>query len=173
MSLFSLCLTYTLICQTRLTAPDPGRISQQARQHTGRTIFSHPKSRHRPMQSSTLICLHSVSLSISPSLIFMSFPQLSLPPSLSLSLSLLLLPFISVLARPPSSHFCFITVVPLAVSPPLMSLFSFLPTGLKLFFPCACLSSFSSLSSVFPPGFHFLKTFLTSSHSLSNMPIKF
>lgn len=59
-----LCLTYTLIWQTCLTAPVPGRISQQARRYTDCTIFSHPKSRHRPMQSSTLICLASVSFSL-------------------------------------------------------------------------------------------------------------
>lgn len=73
----ALCLTYALVCQTRLTAPEPGRVSRQAQQHMGRTIFSHPKSRHRPAQSSTLICF---SLHCSLSRFFMSFPQL--PPSI-------------------------------------------------------------------------------------------
>lgn len=113
LSLSSLCLTYTLVGQTRLTAPDPGIISQQAWQHTNCTIFSHPTSRHRPTLSSTLI---SFSLPLS----FFMPP----PPTISVTFpSLLLLPFIAVLARPPSSHLCFITVAPLAVSPSRVPLF--------------------------------------------------
>lgn len=159
MSLFSLCLTYTLICQTRLTAPDPGRISQQARLHTDRTIFSHPESRHRPMQSCTLICLPppSPSLSLFASLsFFMSFPRLPLSISVTFPLSLLPLPFISVLARPPSGHFCFITVALLSISFPLLCvpLFPYhIPNFIFLSFcllilPCVCLVCFL-------PGPHF------------------
>lgn len=135
-----------LICQTRLTAPDPGRVSQQARQHMDRTIFSHPKSRHRPMPSSTLISF-SLSHFLCPSLN-------SLPPSLSLSLSLLPLPFISVLAHPPSSHFCFITVVPLTVSPLLVcpSFPSYLPNSSSLVPLCPLFQSLVSVSC-FPNSF--------------------
>lgn len=152
MSLFSLCLTYTLICQTRLTAPDPGRISQQARRHTGRTIFSHPESRHRPMQSSTLICLPCVSLSISPPFIFYVLP---LTPSLHLCHfpSLLLLPFISPSLESFLLYHC---RAPRCFSPPRVSLFSFLPPE-TLLSPClfVLFSTLLSLSSIFRPGFYF------------------
>lgn len=128
MSLFSLCLTYTLICWMRLTAPDPGRISQQARQHTDCTIFSHPKSRHRPMQSSTLICLPTVSVSLSHFLC----------PSPNSPLHLCHFPLsptasIHICPRSPSlkSFLLYHCHAPRCFSPPRVSLFS-LPTLLSL-----------------------------------------
>lgn len=144
MSLFSLCLTYTLICQTRLTAPDPGRISQQARQHAGRTIFSHPKSRHRPMQSSTLICL-PLCFSLHRSLSHFLCPSLNSPSSISVTFPLSPTAFIHICPRSASleSFLLYHCRAPRCFSPPHVSL---LPTETPL--PCACLSSFSSLSSV-------------------------
>lgn len=158
MSVFSLCLTYTLICQTCLTAPDPGRISQQARQHTDHTIFSQPKSRHRPMQSSTLICLPSVSPSFSPPLIFYVLLS-TLPPSISVTFPLSPTASIHLCPCLPSLesfllHHCH---APHCFSPPCVSSFSFLPTetpfSLCLF---VLLSSLLCLSSIFLPVFFFL-----------------
>lgn len=154
MSLFSLCLTYTLICQTCLTAPDPGRISQQARRHTDRTIFSHPKSRRRPMQSSTLICLPLFfSLHFSPSH-FLCPPSNSLPPSLSLFLSPTA--SIHICPRSPSleSFLLYHCRAPCCFSPPRVSLFPVLHTETLLFL-CLFVLLFSllSLSSIFPAWF--------------------
>lgn len=111
------------------------------------------------MRPSTLICLPSLSPSL-PLSFFMPFPQLPLPSiSVTFPLSLLLLPFISVLARPPSSHFCFITVVPLAVSSP--PLVSFLSTETRL-----------SLCPLFQSVKRFPACFFNFSNFLNNMPIK-
>lgn len=62
-------------------APDSTRPCKSPGRHMGRTIFSHPKSRHRPVQSSTLICLPS----IAPSLNFYVLPS---TPSISVTFPL-------------------------------------------------------------------------------------
>lgn len=163
LSLSSLCLTYTLAGQTRLTAPDPGIISQQAWRHTNCTIFSHPTSRHRPTLSSTLICF-SLPLSF-----FM--PPTTATATISVTFpSLLRLPFIAVLARPPSSHLCFIIVAPLAVSPPHVSPSSLLPTETLLSL-CLCVLFLITLKYLFQEACLLsFTTFLISSHSLISRP---
>lgn len=172
MSLFSLCLTYTLICQTCLTAPDPGRISQQARRHTDCTIFSHPKSRHRPMQSATLIFLPSLSLSLS----YFLCPLPNSPLNLC---HFLPSPTASIHICPRSASFKSFLLyhchAPCCFSPARVSLSSFLPPetllSLCLF---VLLSILKRLPDIFRQAwFSSFKTFLTSSHSLNNMSIKF
>lgn len=85
-------------------APDSTRPCKSPGRHMGRTIFSHPKSRHRPVQSSTLICLPSIAPSLNfyvlpstPSLHLCHFPSFSYCSHSSLSL-LALPPVISALS---------------------------------------------------------------------------
>lgn len=163
-----LCLTYTFICQMRLTAPDPGTISQQAWRHADCTIFSHPESRHRPMQPSTVIC-HPLRSSL---------PFLYLPSDILLSLCHF------PLSATNSIHICprsrshksllSFTVMPLTASFPLHeSVKSFV--RLNLIFCCTRLPSFFGLlclSYIFRQAwFSSGTTFLTSSHFLNNMPV--
>lgn len=87
-----LCLTYTFMCQTRLTAPDPGTISQQAgdtRTAPYLVIQSSDADQCSPLLSSV------TPLFLPP--IFISSPQ---HPALSLSSFLSLHPYLSLLALP-------------------------------------------------------------------------
>lgn len=107
----------------------------------GRTIFSHPKSRHRPVQSSTLICLPS----IAPSLIFYVLPS---TPSLHLchfpSFSYCSHSSLSLLALPPVMlYHC---RAPHCFSPSRVPFLSYLPKLLCMIMPSIFLSS-----AVHPP----------------------
>lgn len=162
MSLLSLCLTYTFVCQTRLTAPDPAGISRQA-QSPRTAPYLVIQSPDRDLCSpSTLICLSSVSLSVPPSQ-FMSFPHspISVTFPLSPTASIRLCPHSASL----KSFLLYHCHAPDCFSLPCVSFPSYL---LDLFFPCACLSSFYSLLPVkYFPAWIFWELFLTSSRSLN------